>query len=118
MVRTNLTAATLGQLADGYLGKLIDKALREIQSDLDDRGDDKQTRALDLKLVFKPAGGGSNQVTVVPKVTVKLPALVPPVTVGKLDKVQNGIMFNPENASNPDQKTFADKLADDGEVAE
>jgi hypothetical protein len=113
--KTPVTSATLGQLADGYLGKLIDKALADLYADMTDRGlDDKLVRTLEIKVAFK---GDRDQVGITPKVTTRLPAMVPPETIAKIDRITGTMQFNPDNSANPEQKTFADRLADD-ELAE
>lgn len=110
----NLTSASFGGLGNGYLGKLIDKGLADIVQDIDDRGDeDGATRTLTVTVAFKPSKG---QVAIVPKVATKLPALVPPLTVAEMrvgTDGKKGLAFHPASAANPQQKTFADQLADD-----
>jgi len=106
--KTTLGAASLGGLGNGYLGKLIDKALDEIHADIQDRGDeDGAARTLTISLTFKPKHG---QVIITPKVTAKVPSLVPPLTVTHPDAALGKLVFNPESAGNPDQKSFDDVL--------
>lgn len=116
MPRVPLQGESLDKLSAGFVGKLVDKALREIFADIHDRGDeDKLVRKMTIELAFKPEGGGF--VKVLPKVTTKLPSLVPPETRARMDMAVGGLVFNPESPDNPDQKTFADKVdAKTGEI--
>lgn len=113
MARAKLESGSVEKLSGGFVGKLLDKGMVNIFEDIKDRGEDRQVRTLTLTLTFKPDGHG--YVKVLPKVAVKLPALVPPETVARVDLALNGLVFSPESAENPDQKTFADKLHD-GEI--
>jgi hypothetical protein len=56
--KTLLQATTLAQLADGYVGRIVDAELEAIQKDLDDRGADGKPRTLTIKLSLVPEGNG------------------------------------------------------------
>lgn len=105
--RTILQNDTLGKLADGLVGRIVDKELAAIYEDIDDRGHDGKARTLNIKLTFNPDGEGI--VSVKASVTKKLPDMVPPQTIAKTSSAFGGLVFNPEVADNPDQTTFADE---------
>jgi hypothetical protein len=105
--RTILQHDTLGKLADGLVGRIVDKELTAIYEDIDDRGHDGKERTLTIKLTFKPSSEGI--VSVKAGVTKKLPDMVPPQTMAKTSSAFGGLVFNPEVADNPDQTTFHDE---------
>jgi hypothetical protein len=105
MAKKPLTAETLTQLSDGYVGKVIDHSLAQIWADLRERGDDGKKRTLTLTLTFVADGA---QVGIDAKASVKLPNLQPPMTVARLDQFSGALMFNPEVPTNPEQTTFSD----------
>lgn len=105
--RCVLNSDTLGKLADGLVGKIIDGELRAIHDDMHDRGHDQKARTLTIKLTFTPDANGI--VDVKANVTKKLPDMVPPRTVGKTSPAFNGVIFHPDNADNPDQMVLTDQ---------
>lgn len=111
--KTILQGTTLPQLSDGYTGKLLDKAFKDVFDDIRDR-DDRLARTITLTITVKPAG--NNRVSITPKVAVKVPPQVPPETIAKLDTIIGGMTFNPDCAENPDQKTMAEMVDEHGEV--
>lgn len=104
--KTLLQATTLAQLADGYVGRIVDAELEAIQKDLDDRGADGKPRTLTIKLSLVPEGNGV--VDIRANVTKKLPDHRPPKTMAKLDQRSGALVFNPDCAENPDQMTVHD----------
>lgn len=102
-----MQAVNIAQLSDGYTGKLLDKALLDVCNDIDDRPDGK-ARKIVLTLTVKAAGEGRVRIT--PEVNVKLPAMVPPDTIARIDMNAGGFTFNPDNTDNPEQSTLHDVL--------
>lgn len=98
-----MQAVNLAQLSDGYTGKLLDKALLDVCNDIDDRPDGKP-RKITLTLNVKSAGEG--RVKIASEVAVKLPSMVPPDTIARIDMNAGGFTFNPDCTENPDQKTI------------
>lgn len=105
-MKVHLQGQTISSLSDGYVGRLLDSALDQIVRDIDDRGEDQQIRKLTLEISFKPQTNGLCKI--MPTVCVKVPKLVPPETIAKLDKNAGAFAFNPDLAENPEQSTFAD----------
>lgn len=108
MAKVLLQAVSLSQLSDGYVGKVLDAALEEVVADLIQRGHDGQRRGLALKLTFEPDESGRVSIRVSAKVTK--PDIAPPKTVARLDPHAGGLVFNPDLAENPDQKTVNDVI--------
>lgn len=102
-----MQAVNLAQLSDGYTGKLLDKALLEVCNDIDDRPDGK-ARKIVLTLTVKSATEG--RVKISSEVAVKLPSMVPPETIARIDMNAGGFTFNPDCTENPDQKTIHDEV--------
>jgi hypothetical protein len=111
--RTILQSDTLGELADGLVGRIVNRELEAIHADMNDRGGDGKPRTLTLKLTFTPDENGV--VDVKANVTKKLPDMVPPRTMAKTSKAAGGLVFHPENAANPDQTTFGDLEREEAE---
>lgn len=105
MPKVILDAASIPNLSDGYVGKMLEKALNDVIEDIDDRGHDGQKRSITLKLTFSP---NEKKIKIDANVTTKLPAYVPPTTMAKFDRAAGGLAFNPDVADNPDQSTIDD----------
>ena len=105
-MKVHLQGTTIGSLSDGYVGRLLDEAIGQVVRDIDERGQDQQVRKITLEISFKPQTNGLCKI--MPTVCVKVPKLVPPETIAKLDKNAGAFAFNPDLAENPDQSTFAD----------
>jgi hypothetical protein len=110
MPKVPLTGQTVNMLSDGYVGKILDEALSTVVRDLLDRGHDGKARNITLKLVFSSPAEG--MVEIGAEATIKLPNMKPPKTLAKFDSLAGGLMFNPEVAGSPDQKTFSDAEAE------
>jgi hypothetical protein len=102
-----MQAVNVAQLSDGYVGKLLDKAFLDVCNDIDDRPDGK-VRKIVLTLSIKSAGEG--RVKISPDVNVKMPSMVPPETIAKIDMNAGGFVFNPDVSENPDQSTINEEL--------
>lgn len=112
MAQTELTCDTLGNLDGGRSRGIINAALRRIMDDLDDRGEDEKTRALDLKITFQIKKGN---LAVEIQADAKLPKYRSNETIAKLTQkakrngtggVRNAIEFQEHDPENPDQATF------------
>lgn len=101
-----LSAVTIAGLSDGYLGKQIDAEILKIFQDLEDRGQDGCERKLTVEISFKMKVQG--RVRIVPKVKTKLPDHVPYETIAITDKNAGGILFRPDFAENPEQRSILD----------
>lgn len=106
MPKIPIAGMTLNMLSDGYAGKAIDAGLRQITSDLIDRGHDGQKRTLTIRVTFQPDEKGRCEVDV--DVGVKVPGYRPPKTLAKYDQAAGGFVFNPDASENPDQTTIGD----------
>lgn len=104
-----MQAVNLAQLSDGYTGKLMDKALMNVCNDIDDRPDGK-ARKIVLTLTIKAAGEG--RVKILSDVQTKLPSMVPPETIARIDMNAGGFTFNPDCTENPDQKTIQEEVSE------
>jgi len=51
-VKELLTAESLGNLSEGYVGKMLQRALSDVTKDIYDRGHDRQKRKIVLTLDF------------------------------------------------------------------
>ena len=118
-----LQADTIGNLSDGYTGRLINKALESAIADTNDRGHDGQVRKVTIELTIKKAAGarGKEEATgdryqIDTNVKLKVPAHVPHPTICRIDLQAGGFTFRPDNSDNPDQRTFAEMIDDKGEV--
>lgn len=107
-MKTIVSATTLPQLGDGYVGKIIDEGIAQIFKDLDERGQDGKDRSLPMNLTFTPLPNGRVEIKFSAK--PNLPKFVPPKTVARLELSAGGLMFNPDLAENPDQKTFTEEI--------
>lgn len=100
-----MTATTMPQMSDGYVGACIDNELQSIYKDLDNRGKlDGITRKLciEISLTADPTG----RIETNAKVQAKLPPLTTPKMVAKLDAAAGGMLFSPDMRENPDQLTI------------
>lgn len=104
--RAVLQCDTIGLLADGLFGRVVDRELENLYRDIDERGNDGKPRELTIKIALHPAGNGV--VDIDAKATTKIPAVVPPRTTAKLNRATGGLVFNPEVADSPDQTTYTD----------
>jgi hypothetical protein len=104
--RAILQAETIGLLADGLVGRVINRELENLFRDVQERPDDPKPRELVIKLQLCPVGGG--QVDIDCKTTAKVPPIVPPRTTAKPSAAAGGLVFNPEVADSPDQMTIND----------
>lgn len=100
-----LTAESLGELSEGYVGKMIQRALSDVTKDIYDRGHDRQKRKIVLTLEFVSK---DDKIYISPSVKTSVPAFVPPMTIAKFNLDANGIEFSPDVAENPDQGTIDD----------
>ncbi len=107
-MKVPLSAATIGQLGDGYAGKIFDECCAKVFEDIDQRGHDGKDRAIEMKVVFTPLPNGRVEIRFAAK--PNLPKFVPPKTVAKMDLAAGGLLFNPDLAENPDQKTFTEEI--------
>jgi len=104
-VKELLTAESLGNLSEGYVGKMLQRALSDVTKDIYDRGHDRQKRKIVLTLDFVTK---DDKIYISPSVQTKMPAFVPPMTIAKFNNAANGIEFSPVVADNPEQGTFND----------
>ncbi len=107
MPMIDLTCKTLGDLAGGLFGNLVNDALATIKGDLDDRGNDAQVRTLKITIKFKrEVGRDTESVTIDPEVKADLPSYRPITTISKV-KVKEGeavLLFQQDVPENPDQE--------------
>lgn len=107
-----LSATTLPQVSDGYVGRIMDRAILDIYQDIDKRGvRDGLPRKMILEVTFTP--GSEGRVKIDSQVKTKLPSYRPEVTVAKLDANGAGLLFSPDCAENPDQLTMIPEEDDD-----
>ena len=113
-----LTCEMLSGLDNGLFGAVVDRELRRLVDDLEDRGHDGNKRTLIIQIDFSmdpsrdPTSCG---VAIDPRVQAKLPPLRSGVTVGKVAAVPGGelgMLFRDDNADSPDQGTIYDAAAD------
>lgn len=109
MAKIPLTGQTVSMLSDGYVGKILDKALEEVGRDLADRGHDGKKRKIVLTISFALDGA---QIGIDAQAKTTLPSHKPPVTIAKFDNHAGGLVFNPEVSNSPDQQTFSDAEAE------
>ena len=109
ITQENLQLNTLADLADGAAGVAIDAAIAAAVRDCEDRGgEDKKPRKVTVELEFKKVGEDYVSATVRAKTSIP-PYLTKP-TIGKLkvDGRTVHMVFNPNAANNPDQRTLDD----------
>lgn len=100
-----LTATSIPQLSDGYVGRIIDQAISDVYKDIESRGvRDRLPRKMNLEIVFTP--GENGRVSVDSQVKTKLPAYRPEPTITRIDAESGGLFFSPDCAENPDQLTI------------
>jgi hypothetical protein len=104
-----LTMDTLGDLDSGIFRLLVDKEIDVLCKDVDDRAEeDGKVRTLAIEVDVVKVNG---MVIITPRVKVKLPPRVAKSTSAKermKSKGQTELLFQPANAENPDQGTFAE----------
>lgn len=105
MSKVLLNADSLSELSEGYVGKMIQRAVSDVTKDIYDRGHDRQKRKIVVTLEFVTK---DDKIYISPSVQTKMPAFVPPMTIGKFNNAANGIEFSPEVAANPDQGNLDD----------
>ena len=111
MQRT-LNLESLGALADGAAGAIIDKAISEALLDLDDRGDDLLPRKVTIELTMHRRGRDDNQLETRVAAQAKLPPRRTPRTVGNIRHNQGmpEIFFQEHAPDAPDQRTIDEAM--------
>lgn len=101
-----LQGINLGQLSDGFAGRVINDALADAAADIKNRGGDGKPRKLVIELTFIPDANG--RVEIDTQVSVKAPKYRPPSTMAKINDHAGGFLFSPDCSENPDQLTTND----------
>ena len=101
-----LTCETLGALDSGAAKAIIDAAIREAVSDMDDRGDDKKPRSIEIKITMQKMESGLMETYV--EAAAKVPRRRTASTVARLktDGDRSRLVFQEYDSTNPDQKTI------------
>ncbi len=104
-----VTYETLGSLDSGAAKAIINAAIKEAVSDLDDRGgDDGKARTVLIQIVLTPRSNGQAEVEV--QATAKLPPRRTASTVAALRFAKDGggsqLLFQDLAPDDPDQKTI------------
>ncbi|MBV8094923.1 MAG: hypothetical protein JO110_17180 [Acetobacteraceae bacterium] len=110
-----MTLDRMGELDNGLVRAMVDAAIAEAVTDLEDRGKDGKVREVDIKVKLKLTDGGG----VATKVACK--AVLPPrashTTFGDF-RVRPGVgvqmTFQSNNPERPDQGTFMDAEDESG----
>jgi len=95
MASQNITCDTIGLLAQGEAGRMINDALREAQEDMEGRTDaDKKPRKLTITLTFTPMSSGAIDTGC--KVKLDLPAREATNTIAQLRRQGGhlGLLFS------------------------
>lgn len=113
MSQLPVTAASLGKLDSGMAGLIIDAAIREAISDLEDRGfQDEKPRKVNIVLTFKLLDNGQVHANV--EATPKVPMRKTASTVGEFKQGERGaqLMFREASPDDPRQTTIQEILDD------
>jgi hypothetical protein len=111
---TKLNLESLGLIDAGRVKALVDMGIEQIAQDIDDRAAmDGSKRSLILKVEFSPqiSEGVVQDVDVEFSVEAKVPARRS--RVYRMDPRAKGFLFNPENRTEPRQKTIDEAGNDD-----
>lgn len=105
IVKTHLSLANVGDLANGTAREIINAALNAVASDLDDRGNDRKKRSVTIKLEFCQLSNDDIDVTV--EATPKVPAYKTPSTFAKMRRKDGlpALEFQDDHP-NPDQEAL------------
>lgn len=106
---------TIGELDNGNTRRMVDKEIQLILSDLSDRGEeDGKPRCLVLNVEFIKVNG---RLIITPRVGSKLPPRVANSTSAREQvREKDGlveVLFQPFNAENADQPSFATEEAEE-----
>lgn len=101
-----LTSETLPQLDGGAAGAIIDAAIREAVSDLEDRGDDGKPRKVEITLTFTGRDDGLVETDV--EAAARLPRRRTAQTIArpKRDAAGSRLFFQGCDPTDPDQRTL------------
>ena len=105
-----ISSDTIGDLDNGNCRRMIDREIQTIIADIKDRGDeDDKPRNLMIQVEFIKVNG---RYVITPRVHSKLPPRVANSTMAtekiKDDLITSEILFQPFNAENVEQPTFAE----------
>jgi len=106
----NLNLESLGDLAFGQAGAVINDAIHKALSDIDDRGEDKQPRKVNVCLTFKKLDSGQVQTSC--EASTSLPKYRTISTIGDIKHGKHGpeLSFSPLAPGNPKQQTIEDEV--------
>lgn len=102
--QSELTLATLGQLAGGQAEATVNAALRAALRDTEDRGGDKKPRKVTIEIVLEKLSEDALSATVRAKTTV--PPYQTEPTIGSIvagDRGAPAMAFAPNSPGNPNQ---------------
>lgn len=108
MPKKFIQSESIGELADGKVGRMLNKAIDQVVADIEDRGADGKDRKVILTLTFTPNQKKNRRVSIDAQIQVKAPAMQPYATEADIDTKGGGILFHDESADNPDQSTLSD----------
>lgn len=101
-----LTIDTLGDLDSGMARAVANLSIKKMMEDAEDRGDDEKPRKVVITVTALKIS--DQQISVSFSCQLKLPALQPKATVGKIvfREGEPAVLFQTMSPENPDQNTF------------
>lgn len=111
MARIEISHSAIGNLGDGSAGLEIDRHLKRILEDIDDRPSDKTKRTLTIKIHASPPDPSKNLIDWEVVVDSTVPKVKTSVTRSRFSRSQDGEIsakFSDTSQGEPDQQTFED----------
>jgi len=107
-MKSAVSCDTIGNLDHGTARVAIDRAIRTVVADLDDRGEDGKPRKVNITLEFSKMEGG--QIVTSVEVGTALPKLRSAGTIGRVVRKDGKsiVMFQDLSPDDPDQRTIDD----------
>lgn len=105
-MQKTLCLSTLGDLDSGFAAAIIDKEIRTVLDDLDDRGDDGKARKVEISLTVQRLDNGLIAAHV--EANARMPRRRTNGTIGRLrrEEDRSRLLFQDGDSGNPDQRTL------------